>query len=108
MHSRTGLRVVSLRRRWRGRALPFAPPLERGPRSIWDPVRHPSRIRGYGLLDQFECSGFVTKTHIGQREIVHQERIFRLFIEKRLQFAARLSPTLLGGGMVTGDLLRSA
>ena len=34
--------------------------------------------------------------------------IFRLVFEKRFQFAARLSPTLLGGGMVAGDFLRPA
>ena len=30
------------------------------------------RIRGHGPLDQFECGGFVTKAHIGQREISHE------------------------------------
>ena len=34
--------------------------------------------------------------------------IFRLFFEERFQFAARLSPTFLGGGMVAGDFLRPA
>jgi hypothetical protein len=32
--------------------------------------------------------------------------IFRLFFEKRFQFAARLSPAFLGGGMIAGDFLR--
>ena len=71
-------------------------------RSIWDLKGiFLDRIRGYGLLDKFECSGFVTETHIDQREIVHQERIFRLFIEKdcsslracrQLSWAAAWSP----------------
>jgi hypothetical protein len=34
--------------------------------------------------------------------------IFRLFFEESFQFAARLSPTSLGGGMVAGDFLRPA
>ena len=34
--------------------------------------------------------------------------IFRLFFEERFQFAARLSPSFLGGGMVAGDFLRPA
>ena len=59
-------------------------------------------------LDQSQCGGFVTETHIGQREIANEEIIFRLFFEERFQFAARLSPTFLGGGMVAGDFLRPA
>ena len=57
---------------------------------------------------QSEGGGLVTKTHIGQREIANKTKIFRLFFEKRFQFAARLSPTFLGGGMVAGDFLRPA
>src|SRR5205823_13774287 len=34
--------------------------------------------------------------------------IFRLFFEERFQFAARLSPTFLGDGMVAGNFLRPA
>ena len=34
--------------------------------------------------------------------------VFRLFFEERFQFAARLSPSFLGGGMVAGDFLRPA
>ena len=55
-----------------------------------------------------ECGGFVTEAHIGQREISNEAKIFRLFFEKRFQFAARLSPTFLGGGMIAGDFLRPA
>ena len=65
-------------------------------------------IAAIALLDQSECGGLVTKTHIGQREITNELIIFRLFFEERFQFAARLSPTFLGGGMVTGDFLRPA
>ena len=36
-----------------------------------------------------------------QREIPHEAKIFRLFFEERFQFAARLSPTFLGGGVIT-------
>ncbi len=55
-----------------------------------------------------ECGGFVTEAHIGQREISNEAKIFRLFFEERFQFAARLSPTFLGGGMIAGDFLRPA
>ena len=34
--------------------------------------------------------------------------IIRLFFEKRFQFAPRLSPTFLGGGVVAGHFLRPA
>ena len=59
-------------------------------------------------LDQSQRGGFVTEAHIGQREIANEDIIFRLFFEERFQFAARLSPTFLGGGMVAGDFLRPA
>ena len=52
--------------------------------------------------------GFVTKTHIDQREVANEKVIVRLFFEERFQFAARLSPALLGSGMVAGDFLRPA
>ena len=55
-----------------------------------------------------ECSGLVTKTHIDQREIANQNKIFRLLFEERFQFAARLSPAFLGSGMIAGDILRPA
>ena len=58
--------------------------------------------------DQSQRGGFVTETHIGQREIANEVIIFRLFFEERFQFAARLSPTFLGGGMIAGDFLRPA
>jgi hypothetical protein len=38
----------------------------------------------------------------------NEAEIFRLFFEERFQFAARLSPTFLGGGMIAGDFLRPA
>ncbi len=66
------------------------------------------RNRGHGPFGQSQRGGFVTKAHIGQREISNQAIIFRLFFEERFQFAARLSPTFLGGGMVAGDFLRPA
>jgi hypothetical protein len=59
-------------------------------------------------LGQSQRGGFVTETHIGQCEIANEAIIFRLFFEKRFQFAARLSPTFLGGGMIAGDFLRPA
>ena len=64
--------------------------------------------RGHGPFRQSQRGGFVTKAHIDQREISHEAIIFRLFFEERFQFASRLSPTFLGGGMVAGDLLRPA
>ena len=66
------------------------------------------RIRGHRPFGQSQCGGFVTKAHIGQRENSNEVIIFRLFFEQRFQFAARLSPTFLGGGMVAGDFLRPA
>jgi hypothetical protein len=59
-------------------------------------------------LRQRQRGGFVTKAHIGQREVSNQARIFRLFFEEGFQFAARLSPTFLRGGMIAGDFLRPA
>ena len=35
-------------------------------------------------------------------------KIFRLVFEKRFQFAARLSPAFLSGGMIAGNFLRPA
>ena len=102
-------RVVSVKRRWRGRALPSAPPPGQGSRSERD--HHGvflDRIRGHGPFRQSQRGGFVTETHIGQREISNEVIIFRLFFEERFQFAARLSPTFLGGGMIAGDFLRPA
>ena len=64
--------------------------------------------RGHGPFGQSQRGGFVAKTHIGQREIANQVIIFRLFFEERFQFAARLSPTFLGGGIVAGHFLRPA
>ena len=58
------------------------------------------------FLDESQRSGLVTETHTGQGEITNELIIFRLFFEKRFQFAARLSPTFLGGGVVAGDFLR--
>ena len=70
---RTGSRVVSVKRRWRGRVPPCAPPPGRGSRSDWD---HQGvlldRIRGHGPLRQSQRGGFVTETHIGQREISNE------------------------------------
>ena len=66
------------------------------------------RIHGHRPLRQSECGGLVTEAHIGQREISNEAIIFRLFFEERFQFAARLSPTFLGGGMIAGDFLRPA
>ena len=65
-------------------------------------------IRGHGPFGQSQRGGFVTETHIGQREISNKAIIFRLFFEERFQFAARLSPTFLGSGMIAGDFLRPA
>ncbi len=66
------------------------------------------RDRGHRLLDESQRGGLVTKAHIGQREIANETIIFRLFFEERFQFAPRLSPTFLGGGMVAGHFLRPA
>ena len=40
--------------------------------------------------------------------VTNEAKIFRLFFEERFQFAARLAPTFLGGGMVAGYFLRPA
>ena len=66
------------------------------------------RAQRHTPFGQSQCGGFVTETHIDQREIANQDIIFRLFFEERFQFAARLSPSFLGGGMVTGYFLRPA
>src|SRR5262249_61981720 len=64
-----------------------------------------NRHQSYGPFGQSQRGGLVTKARIAQREISDQLKIFRLFFEKRLQFAARLSPTFLGGGMISADFL---
>ena len=58
--------------------------------------------------DRANAAALSPKAHIGKREISNEEIIVRLFFEKRFQFAARLAPTCLGGGMVAGDFLRPA
>ena len=101
--------VVSVKQRWRGRALHLrchaSKDLDRN-----GTVHRVflNREGSHRLLGQSERSGFVTKAHIGQREITNEQIIFRLFFEKRFQFAARLPPTFLGGGMVASDFLRPA
>jgi hypothetical protein len=66
------------------------------------------RDRSHRLVGESEGGSLVTKAHIGQREIAKKGKIFRLFLEERFQFAPRLSPIFLGGGMVTADFLRPA
>src|SRR5947209_71040 len=57
-------------------------------------------------IEPCQRGGLVLEAHIGQREISDEEIFFRLFFEARFQFAARLPPTFLGGGMVADDLFR--
>src|SRR5207244_7738941 len=66
------------------------------------------RIRGHRLLRQSQRGGFVTETHIDEREISNKAIIFRLFFEKRFQFAACLSPSFLSSGMIASDFLGPA
>src|SRR5262249_11213814 len=66
------------------------------------------RNRGHGLLDERERRGFVTKAHTSQREVSNEDIVLWLLFKERFQFAARLSPAFLGGGMVAGDFLRPA
>ena len=110
MRHRTVSRVVSVKRRWRGRALPCCAATRARISIGTGPVYRVflDRIHGHGPFRQSQRGGFVTKTHIGQREIANEDIIFRLFFEERFQFAARLSPTFLGGGMIAGDFLRPA
>ena len=65
-------------------------------------------IHGHGPFGQSQCGGFVAEAHISQREISHKAIIFRLVLEERFQFAARLPPTFLRGGMIAGDFLGPA
>jgi hypothetical protein len=48
------------------------------------------RIRGHGPFRQSQRGGFVTETHIDEREIVNEIEIIRLFFEERFQFATWL------------------
>ena len=59
---------------------------------------------GYPPFRQSQRRRFVAKGHIGQREISNEIIIFRLLPEERFQFAARLAPTFLGGGMIAVKL----
>ena len=102
-------RVVSVKRRWRGRVRPS----RRYPGEGLDPSGtlqgvFLDRAHGHTPFGQSQRGGFVTKTHIHQCEITSQERIFRLFFEEKFQFAARLSPSFLGRGMLAGNFLRPA
>src|SRR5436190_24320252 len=109
MSRRTVSKVVSVKRRWRSRALPSAPPPERGSRATKDQSRGLSRSDSRpSPLRQSQRVSFVTETHTDEREISNEVRIFRLFFEEGFQFAARLSLTRSGGGMVAGDFLRPA
>ena len=68
-----------------------------------------SGTHGHRLLRQSQRGGFVTKAHIGQREISNEKIIIRLFFEERFQFATRACCQLsLGGGVIAGDFLRPA
>src|SRR5204862_6703138 len=64
-----------------------------------------NRQHGDPPLRQGQSRLFVAKTHIGQREISNEIIIFRLLLEERFQFAARLAPTFLGGAMIASDIL---
>ena len=100
-------KAVFLRRRPPGRARPSARPRARGSRSEWDQLSRPSRSDSRRWPFQHsQRGGLVTQTHIGQSEIANEAIIVRLFFEERFQFAARLSPTFLSGGMVAGNFLR--
>ena len=107
---RTVSRVVSVKRRWRGRVLPSAPLPGRGSRSDRD---HPPRLSRSGSRP-WPARPELNAAALSPRPILVSARspmrliIFRLFFEERFQFAARLSPTFLGGGMVAGDFLRPA
>jgi hypothetical protein len=59
-----------------------------------------NRDHSHHPLDQFKRNSFITERHVGEREITNKVKIFRLFFEEMFQFAARLSPRFLGGGMV--------
>src|SRR5205823_13876179 len=66
------------------------------------------RDQGHSAFGHSQYGGFVTEAHIAQSEISHEAIIFRLFFEERFQFTARLPPTFMGSGMLTGDFLRPA
>ena len=66
------------------------------------------RIQCHATLGQSQRDGFVSQTHVGQCEIAKQLKIFRLFLEKMFQFAARLPPGFLGGGLVASHFLGPA
>jgi hypothetical protein len=102
-------RALSVTPRWRGQVRPFA----RLPIENLNSSRAIHRVffewhDGHPLLDKSERGGFVTETHIDEREISNEVIIFRLFVEESFQFAARLSPTFLSGDMITGNFLGPA
>jgi hypothetical protein len=49
--------------------------------------------QGEGSAESYRFVLFA-KAHIGQREISNEIIIFRLLLEERFQFAARLAPSL--------------
>ena len=99
---RTVSRVVSVTRRWHGRDLPCAPSLGRGisigtgPSSASFSIGITTAARS----DRANAAALSPKAHIGEREIANQNIIFRLFVEERFKFVARLSPTFLSSSMI--------
>ncbi len=66
------------------------------------------RIQGHGALDHCQRFGFVIEASGNEREIIEKRPVLRLFLEKGLQFAARVLPGLPGPCPIASDFLRPA
>jgi hypothetical protein len=53
------------------------------------------RVYRHSPLGESQGASFVTEGGVGQREIANEDKICRLFFEKRFQFVARLLETFL-------------
>ena len=101
-------RVASAERRWRGRALPYAPRPGRRISIEMGPVKA-SFSSGFAAIarsDRANAAALSPRPILIRARSSRRESIFWLFFKKRFKLAARLSPTFVGGDMVAGDFLR--
>jgi len=86
------------KRRWRGQALPFAPPPGRGSRST-GPSKASFSV-GFAVIARFDRANarLVTETHLVSARSPMRRWFSGCSFRKDSSSAARLSPSFLGGG----------
>ena len=106
MPQRTVSRVVSVMQQSRGPGLQCVPSHEQESRWKTDHLAHLSRwVLRLQSDPQKPTQQPDPQAHIGERKVGDQHIIFRLFFKERFQFAARLPPAFLRGGLITADFL---